>query len=317
MCRIDEHAIEIHCHGGDAAVQRIVSDLELSGVLHQDWHELSAAENGILAAEFEETLSRTTTLRTAAIVLEQSSGVFRSEIERLLSLAPADRAWTPSLRQEANARLDLLTGWSSFGRHLTEPWSVVLAGRPNVGKSSLINALLGYARAIVYEQPGTTRDIVTAETAFSGWPVRLSDTAGIRDTEEQLERSGIELARQQMLHADCCVLLFDTSVPPDETDWQLISDWPEAILVAHKSDLLNRWDDSLPDNAISVSARTGHGLELLIRRIVERLVPQLPAPESAVPCTERQIRLLAEAKRAAEAAEIEAYRQALSRCLGD
>ena len=81
------------------------------------------------------------------------------------------------------------------GRHLLTPFDVVLAGPANVGKSSLINALVGYNRAIVYDAPGTTRDVITAETAIDGWPVTLSDTAGLRDSDDPLEMAGVQTAQ--------------------------------------------------------------------------------------------------------------------------
>ena len=89
-----------------------------------------------------------------------------------------------------------------LGLHLARPWQVVVAGPPNVGKSSLINALAGYPRAIVHWAPGTTRDAVTVETVLDGWPVELCDTAGLRTAGDAVERAGIELARRKMAQAE-------------------------------------------------------------------------------------------------------------------
>jgi tRNA modification GTPase len=107
---------------------------------------------------------------------------------------------------ELTAQLDALLRWSEFGRHLTQPWQVVLTGVPNVGKSSLINRLLGYSRSIVYAEPGTTRDVVTAATAFDGWPVELSDTAGLRDAAGEIEAAGVERARRHLATADLAIV---------------------------------------------------------------------------------------------------------------
>ncbi len=91
------------------------------------------------------------------------------------------------------AHLDAVLRWTDLGTHLATPWRVVLAGAPNVGKSSLINALLGYGRAIVFDQPGTTRDVVTADAAIEGWPITLADTAGLHDASDATESAGIAL----------------------------------------------------------------------------------------------------------------------------
>src|SRR5439155_1584802 len=178
----------------------------------------------------------------------------------------------------------------------TQPWSVVLAGRPNVGKSSLINALVGYERSIVFDQPGTTRDVVTAETVLDGWPIRMSDTAGQRGATDELESSGMALAREALSAADGPVLVIDTSQPPQPDDLQLLADWPDVLVVAHKSDLPDEWGSLLPKNVIRVSSLARTGLKELSTAIVQRLVPELPPSNAVVPLSERQIELLLDAR---------------------
>ena len=114
------------------------------------------------------------TERTAAILLDQYHGALGRELEEIRQAN--DRGETSLARR----RIDDLLARAELGRHLTRSWSVVLAGRPNVGKSSLLNALAGYDRAIVHPTPGTTRDAVTFATAIDGLPVELCDTAGLR-----------------------------------------------------------------------------------------------------------------------------------------
>ena len=106
-------------------------------------------------------------------------------------------------------QIAILLARADLGRHLVRPWSVVLAGPVNVGKSSLINALAGYGRSIVHHAPGTTRDAVTAATAIDGWPVELCDTAGLRPAATPVERAGIERAQERLAQADLAVLVFD------------------------------------------------------------------------------------------------------------
>lgn len=180
VCRIDESTVEVSCHGGRAAVTRILNSLKLAGVSIEDWQSQQAAITSPFDAELADALSQATTIRTAAMLADQASGTLRNGLAALLALGPDELA----------SRLDELLTFARFGLRLTQPWRVVLSGRPNVGKSTLINALLGYTRSIVFDQPGTTRDVVTAHTAFDGWPFQLADTAGIRCTPTNWNRLG-------------------------------------------------------------------------------------------------------------------------------
>ena len=281
LCRDSSNSWEVHCHGGHAAVRRIVADLTRAGCCRVDWPEQWPSAAGLLERESVVALSQATTARTAAWIAGQV-GRLSGAVAQLRPLIQAGE-WA-----EFVAILDGYLKWSSFGQHLTQPWSVVLAGRPNVGKSSLINALVGYERSIVFDQPGTTRDVVTAETVFEGWPMRFSDTAGQRGSDDKLESSGIARAREAMSAADCQVLVIDSSQPPQPEDWQLLSDWPAALIVAHKADLPDQWHDSLPSHAIRVSALQRTGLSELSSTIVRQLIPHLPPSEAVIPVTERQ-----------------------------
>ena len=307
VSRLDGNTLEIHCHGGDAAVRRILDDLQqqiaCTVVSWQQQQRVSGVE--LCDVECLDALSRATTERTAEILLEQSTGLLRMAFERMGLITPvagsprADAAM-PELdalsRHELLVQIDGLLSWADFGLHLTQPWNVVLTGRPNVGKSSLINRLLGYERAIVFDQPGTTRDAVTADTALEGWPVRLIDTAGLRDTAEELEAAGIALARQRLATADLRVVLIDVSEPQSTDDERLLAEWPDAIVVAHKVDLSEHWPDQwseqLPHRVVRVSSATGEGIHELQRTLVERLIPRVPPLGTAIPVNARQIALL-------------------------
>ena len=306
VCRVADTELEIHCHGGDAAVSRILEDLRRAGTEIVAWREFVAREEGTLAAEFVQALATATTLRTAEILLEQQSGVLRNALGKLL---------TAQAVHDGLAAVDALLRWSNFGLHLSRPWSVVLAGRPNVGKSSLINALVGYSRSIVYDQPGTTRDVVTAQTALQGWPIEFADTAGIRRGSEELEAAGIERARERLARADLIVLLIDTSRPPDDEDWQLLSAHAEALVVAHKADRTSAWGDQLPRVALPVSSLTGEGVQELATAIISRLIPEEPRPGTAVPFTARQIEQLQRARAALTNEGLERFRESVSTCL--
>lgn len=298
ICRVDATALEIHCHGGEAAVRRIQNDLKQVGCEVVDWRQQLETTAGTLEFEFAEKLSRATTWRTADLLNEQAHGLLRQRLEELNQLLTESENGETNLPALTAVRteLDELLGWAQFGLHLSQPWTVVLTGRPNVGKSSLINALLGYQRAIVFDQPGTTRDVVTAETAFDGWPVLLADTAGLREAAEELEAAGIALARQQLHQADARLILVDLSQPPTPDDRVLIDEWPDAIVIGHKCDLGNHWQSALPTSAIQASSVTGEGLDTIQQRLVEHLVPQVPPAGTPIPISQHQIELLEQAR---------------------
>lgn len=306
LCRISSDVIELHCHGGDAAVDRIVDDLKSLGCQVQSWFDSLTETTSVFEAELQKAVSQATTLRTAEILLRQQSGLLFSAIESLQRLD-----WDARDTREIKHRLDRLIDWIDFGLHLTTPWDVVIAGRPNVGKSSLINALLGFSRSIVFDQPGTTRDVVHAETAFQGWPVRLADTAGIRDPDGQLEAAGIKLARKQLETADCRILLFDCNQIPYPDDHKLFEEWPNSIVVAHKCDLTDQWQDRIPESALRVSSLTGDGLDDLVDNFVGRLIPEIPAEAAAVPVTKRQTELLLSARSAIDRNDESGFRIAV------
>jgi tRNA modification GTPase len=290
LCAVDHQSLEIHCHGGRAAAERILRDLAGAGFGIVDWSDMLAREKSPLQAELIGQLCRATTLQTSAILWEQANGVFESSIAELRSSATSDLA-------AAGARIRECLSWTEFGLHLTRPWSVVLAGRPNVGKSSLINAILGYTRSVVFDQPGTTRDVVHASTAVDGWPIELADTAGQRESADPLESAGIERARETLAAADLPMILIDISQAASPTDRTLMSQYPGALVVAHKCDLPEydgpgKWETQESSAWHRVSSKTGAGLETLVAAVSQRLVSQTPPAGLLIPVTERQAAML-------------------------
>jgi tRNA modification GTPase len=311
LCRRDDGTTDIHCHGGDAAVRRILADLERAGCQIAPWQDLAAASAGLFASECLAALARAPTLQTANLLLEQNSGVLH---DALAALRLCLEQTGPDI-EAALPQLDRLLVWADFGLHLTIPWKVVIVGRPNVGKSSLLNALAGFARSIVFDQPGTTRDIVTAEIALRGWPVQLVDTAGLRDSSCALESAGIGLAREQIALADCRLIIVDTSQPPEPDDFELLTAWPKAIVVAHKADLVDVWGDRTPAGARRISSLTGSGVETLADAIAASLVPRVPDSGTPIPVARRQVELLQRAKAALESGAAAACRAAVQEIL--
>lgn len=309
VCRTDESTFEIHCHGGDAAVTRVLADLNRLGFETVDWPALLEETVGVVQAECRQATARGETLRAAEWLLEQESGLLEAEFHRLIELAEyAPASESAGSPEDAAARYRLLRdaienlcAWSTFGLRLTQGWQVVLGGRPNAGKSSLMNALLGFSRAIVSAQPGTTRDSIGHGAAFDGWPVQLHDTAGLRQTVEPLEAAGIERAARLFSTADARLLLLDHSNPLADDDEQLLADWPDAIVVKTKCDLPTGWDAATCRTVsvrepVEVSAISGAGLPELMARVVRLLVPAEPAPGTAFPVSARQVELLEQAR---------------------
>jgi tRNA modification GTPase len=294
LCRTSADSLELHCHGGRAAVERILQDLRQCGATVEPRDAFLTRRSSRLEAECARALLKATTRRTAAILAAQR-GLWAEKLSQIESnlAAPSERVrWDEHLRM-----VDASLRWETFSRHLTTPWKIVLCGRPNVGKSSLINALLGYTRSIVFDQPGTTRDVITAETALDGWPVELSDTAGLRESAEEIESAGVTRARERLQTADLKLLLLDAGSPPHSDDEDLLEEHPDALIVASKWDLPRRWGPRLPSTAHPVSAVTGFGVEGLVSAIVKRLVPELPPAGTPLPVTsalERLVRQLRE-----------------------
>lgn len=281
VCRTSPDETEIHCHGGSAAIARILGDLKARGVNittpQTADEERSIRGLSLIEAECRAALIAASTRRSAAYLLTAADRLHRSLQPLLTALTQAPEC-TPDFAVE---RLDEILRWSAFGLHLVAPWSIVIAGRPNVGKSTLMNALLGYSRSIVYDQPGTTRDVVTALSAIDGWPVEFADTAGIRDTTEEIESDGIRRAWGRLATGDVTILLIDSSQPPTLEDRLLLSRFPDALLIAHKADLPSQWGEPLPTHSIAVSSLNGAGVEELIQRIAARLVPELPTESTS------------------------------------
>ena len=280
--RHSDSAIELHCHGGLAAIARIEEILVGGGCRPITWQEwIARQEADPFAAAARLALAEARTLRTAAILLDQYRGALRRAMEQIESSLQAGAG------EEARHAIEALLAHAATGLHLVRPWQVVVAGPPNVGKSSLVNAIAGYQRAIVHSTPGTTRDIVSVQTAMDGWPVEVSDTAGLRETGEEVERAGLDLARQKILAADLIVLVFDRSLPWSGPDQALVESYPTALRADNKSDLPLALGQRPP--GMEVSALQSAGIDALCHEIAGRLVPCPPRSGAAVPFEAEQI----------------------------
>jgi tRNA modification GTPase len=171
----------------------------------------------------------------------------------------------------------------SFGRYVKEGFDLAIVGRPNVGKSSVFNRLIGSDRAIVTELPGTTRDALYESTSISGVPVRLIDTAGIRETTDRVESIGITRSRAAIADADISLVVLDASRPLQSEDFDLLDSVSTTLIIAlNKTDLPNLIEEQLYDETgthlgelydgvVSISALTGSGFDGLTAKIFDRL----------------------------------------------
>jgi len=304
-------SLELHCHGGQAAVAALEAALEAEGGRTVAWQDWAAEHNADpISAAARIALAGAATERAALVLLDQLSGALRRTVDSIAALlARRDAA---SAAREIHA----LLRHAHTGPHLVEPWRVVLAGPPNVGKSSLINALLGYRRAIVHATPGTTRDVVTARTAIEGWPIELSDTAGQRpfcegpSADDKLEQAGMALAQDKLAAADLVVLVFELSRPWAPPEAALVRQWPDALVVHNKRDLPEAPGPPRPAG-LRTSALKVEGLDELLSAIAGRLVPEPPPAGAAVPFTAQQIRRLQSAADALARGDLASARTAI------
>ena len=284
-----EDSVEFSCHGGLLVPLRLLEALYAAGarpaapgeftrraVLNGRLDLLQAEAIGDLIdatapaqarhalGQLEGNLSaRIADLRTALVELQALLGYdidFPGEDD-----GPVAPERIAAARNAVASRIDALLATAPAGERLREGALVVLAGRPNAGKSSLFNALLGTDRALVTEIAGTTRDAIEAHTSFLGWPVRLVDTAGLRESEDRIERMGVETSRRWLDAADLVLYCADCGPDPDGDPPVLPND--RTLALRTKADLAS----SMPRGGIAVSAVTGEGLDQVRRAAAERL----------------------------------------------
>jgi tRNA modification GTPase len=200
-------------------------------------------------------------------------------------------------------QIDALLTDAARGRLLREGVTVVIAGRPNVGKSSLFNALLGADRAIVTDVPGTTRDLVAERIDIEGLAVTLVDTAGARSTLDPIEREGVARSLQARAASSLVLVILDQSEPPTDDDQRVLEGTRERrrVIVKNKSDCADRCGDvGAGTSVVAVSARTREGLADLRRAIVRELTASESLLDTPAITNARHVALLEEARVAIE-----------------
>lgn len=281
---------EIQCHGGAAATQQILADLKSAGVTESGSVLCERSTHEELQSVIEQTVIRCRTRQTAALALAQADGRLQRLHEQLLSLDEQIRRHASEVAQR----------WQSAAIHLTTPWVVALAGPPNVGKSSLLNAIAGLQRAIVSSVPGTTRDRVETEMFLNGWPFLLVDTAGIRSApDSELEAIGIQRSLEAIKASDVVCLIADAT-DPTSVDAALLSGLSKSrvptFILWNKCDLMEpEWSLEPPQIASGsvsehflVSALTGVGLAEFLQRLLDVVLPEKPDLRTILPLVSMQ-----------------------------
>ena len=297
-----EDVCEIQCHGGDVSARRVLERVLRAGARTAEPGEFTrrAFLNGRIDLAQAEAVMQLISARSEAAQrasLRQLTGGVSARIRPItddltgvMALIEASDDFPDEIDEETGAgelrgrlteiagRIEKLIDRRS-ARLVTGGSSVVLAGRPNVGKSSIMNSLAGADRAIVTDIPGTTRDVLTATVSINGVNVDITDTAGLRQTDDTVERIGVERAGRAMEQADMVIIVLDASddITPDDRELLKNADG-RCLVCVNKQDTGGRFDAELISAeynipALDTSAVTGAGMEALRAEIARRIEP--------------------------------------------
>lgn len=327
-----EDVVEFHCHGSPYLLRRVLALVWREGARPAEPGEftLRAFLNGkldlaqaeavvdLVRARSEAQLRSALTLHEGA--LSKQVHALGEELLRLLAMVEAHidfseelgeldvDALAPALERLLQ-RLESLLQGARGGRILREGARVAIVGRPNVGKSSLLNALLGEERAIITDIPGTTRDTLEESLLIGGVPIVILDTAGLRESADVVERIGIERARHAAERADLILFVYDLTAPDWDADRALLETLPThtpRVLAGNKTDRATPPQrqhalQAFPDSVL-ISAWTGEGLDALKKAILTALELQRIGGETPALTHQRHIQAVEDARRALESA---------------
>jgi len=315
-----EDVVEVHCHGGTQILRNVLDLFLATGATMAAPGEFTqrAFLNGrmdLAQAEAVVDVIKARSERAGRVAMDQLDGhlsqkiyQFSSQLKNALALLEAHIDFPDDevgaldlpgmLAPIRDLSLEMSTLASSFevGRVLREGVSVLILGRPNVGKSSLMNALLGESRSIVTDVAGTTRDTLEEQLILGGFPVRLVDAAGVRDTLDLVEQEGVRRAREKALSADLVLMVVDGACPLTDEDFLALElCQPEkTIVVVNKSDQAQACDLEMLlgfPHRVAVSAKHNQGLDGLRSTVVGRLgCDATLAGDEGVVITERRHR---------------------------
>jgi len=293
-----EEIVEINCHGGIVATRAVLDLVLAHGARLAERGEFTkrAFLNGRISLDQAKAVADVVSAKTklgleaavdqlggrfsrAIAAIREDLAALLAEIEVEIDFPDADVEAGPLLPRllALLERVRRLIAQGEQGRVVREGLTVAIIGRPNVGKSTLLNAILSEERAIVTEIPGTTRDTIEEEAVIKGIPVRLIDTAGLREPTDPVEAEGVKRAEDAVVRADLLLLVLDRSAPLTTEDRNLLTrDWDRPLfLVLNKSDLPHRLEplEKQSENPIyEISAKERIGIERLAKGILDSLV---------------------------------------------
>ncbi len=293
-----EPVAELYCHGGVLVTQKLLSAAFKNGAVPAGAGEFTrrAFINGKITLTQAEAIGGIIDSKTEkhlSVSAKQANGSLSRKLneiyEDLRLLAASVYAFidypdedmtdvsVPEMRQRlqnAKAKLDRLAGTHTYGKAISEGIPTAIVGKPNTGKSSLLNRLCGEERAIVTDIAGTTRDVVTETVRLGDILLKLSDTAGIRESEDTVERIGIEKSKKALESASLVLAVFDLSRPLDEDDQRLIDSITECgkseqtVCILNKSDVSSENSFQMPfKRCVTVSAKADLGFEALVETV--------------------------------------------------
>ena len=221
-----EDLVEVNCHGGILAVKKTLECIVSAGAKETHWEELashSQSNNKIDLIQKEALLEipRAKTKLGVKILLDQYNGALSSFIQKIINQLDNSDNNREQL-YDINNRLKKTVATAAFGCAITSPQKLIITGKPNAGKSTLINALLKEDRLITHEEPGTTRDAIDEMISIDSIPLMIIDTAGIRETDHEVEKLGVQESKKQLREADKIVVVFDSSKPAEKEDEEIV-----------------------------------------------------------------------------------------------